>query len=53
MLHFIELIKCIWIQHFNSFSIYQAKTNEMKKKMYYGKIDFDNSVGFVSCLLFP
>lgn len=27
------------------------KWNE--KKMYYGKIDFDNSVGFVSCLLFP
>lgn len=50
----MELIKCICIQHFNSFFIYQTKTNEMqKKKKYYGKINFDSSVVFASSLLFP
>lgn len=50
----MELTKCNCIQHFNSFSIYQAKTNEMQKlKLYWGKINFDNSVVFTFCLSFP
>lgn len=48
--HVTELIKCICIQHFHSFSIYQAKTNALQKKSINGKINFGKCA---SCLLFP
>ena len=50
----MELTRCNGIQHFSSFSIYWAKTNEMQKpKLYQGKINFDNSVVFAFCFSFP
>lgn len=52
-LHVMELIKCICIQHFNSFSIFQAKINEIQKRKCITARSSLTSVVFASCLLLP